>query len=80
MGFRKNWDVGNIANDIRTISREASSTLNDGFISWGCKQDLYLLKDLIDNALLEAPSFGDLEEEWLKEREQQRIIKILKQG
>jgi hypothetical protein len=78
MGFRKNWDIGDIANAIRSISREANSSYNDGFTQWGCKQDLYLIKEVLDRELEKSPNFGEMEDEWLKDLEQKRIIKILK--
>ncbi len=79
MGFKRDWEVGDIANKIRSISYESNSRYNDGFIQWGCKQDLYILKEIIDRELETSPHFGEMEDEWLKEREQQRIINILKQ-
>jgi hypothetical protein len=79
MGFRKSWDPANIANQIRSLSRECSSLYNDGFTSFECKKDLLLIKKLVDDALADAPNFGEMEERWLKEQEQKRIIKILKE-
>lgn len=78
--MRKAVDVENIALQIRSLASQASNVYNTGYISWGYKQDLYILKEIIDNALAESPNFSDIEEQWLKEREQQRIIKLLKQG
>lgn len=78
MGFRNNWDVDDIAGQIRRLSANCSSPYTDGLTSFELKKDLYQIKDLIDTALAEAPRFGDLEEQWLKNREQQRIINILK--
>ena len=79
MGFRKSWDPAGIANQIRSLSRECSSSYNDGFTSFECKKDLLLIKKLVDDALADAPNFGEIEERWLKEQEQKRIIKILKE-
>jgi hypothetical protein len=79
MGFRKSWDPAAIANQIRSLSRECSSSYNDGFTSFECKKDLLLIKKLVDDALADAPNFGEIEERWLKEQEQKRIIKILKE-
>jgi hypothetical protein len=79
MGFRKSWDPAAIANQIRSLSREWSSSYNDGFTSFECKKDLLLIKKLVDDALADAPNFGEIEERWLKEQEQKRIIKILKE-
>jgi hypothetical protein len=78
MGFRKSWDASDIATQIHSLSRECSSPYNDGFTSFECKKDLYLLKNIIDTALADAPDFGDIEKQWLTEQEQKRIIKILK--
>jgi hypothetical protein len=78
MGFRKSWDSANIASQIHSLARECSSTYNDGFTAFECKKDLYQLKEIVDAALSNAPDFGDIEEQWLTEREQKRIIKILK--
>ena len=78
MGFKKNWDAASIISQIRILARECSSPRNDGFTSFECKKDLYQLKEIVDAALTEAPDFGELEKQWLTEREQKRIIKILK--
>jgi diphthamide biosynthesis methyltransferase len=79
MGFKKSWDVANIASQIHSLARECSSMYNDGFTSFECKKDLFQLKEIIDNALAEAPDFGEIEQQWLTEQEKKRIIKILKQ-
>ena len=79
MGFKKNWDVADVTSQIYSISREASSPYNDGFTAWGCKQDLLLIQQIINEAVKRCPSFGSTEEEWLKEQEQKRIIKFLKE-
>ena len=78
MGFKKNWDMSNIISQIHSLSRECSSPYNDGFTAWGCKQDLLVLQELINDAVKDSPNFGEMETEWLNEREQKRIIKILK--
>lgn len=78
MGFKKSWDVSNIALQIHSLARECASPYNDGFTAFECKKDLYQLKDIIDEALKKTPDFGDTEQQWLTEQEQKRIIKILK--
>ncbi len=78
MGFKKSWDIAEISIQIHSLARECSSVYNDGFTSFECKKDLYQLKKIVDDALAEAPDFGDLEQEWLQEQEKKRIIKILK--
>jgi hypothetical protein len=78
MGFKKNWGVDDIISQIYSISRECSSSYNDGYTAFGCKQDLYQIKEVIDAAIRNSPTFAG-EQEWLQEQEKKRIIKILKQ-
>jgi hypothetical protein len=78
MGFKKNWEVGDITSQVHSLAREISSPYNDGYTQWHCKQDLYQIKQLVDQALARSPDFGDLEQGWLHEQEKKRIIKILK--
>ena len=75
---KQSWSVEEIATQIHALARECSSPYNDGFTAFSCKQDLYQIKFLVDQALNNSPNFSSLEEEWLTEQEQKRIIKILK--
>jgi hypothetical protein len=76
---KKSWDVNEMISQLHSMVREIKSPYNDGFTSWGVKQDLYLIKFLVDDAIKESPNFGDLEIDFLKEQEKKRIIKILKE-
>jgi hypothetical protein len=78
MGLKKNWEVGDITSQVHSLAREISSPYNDGYTQWHCKQDLYQIKQLVDQALARSPDFGDLEQEWLQTQEKKHIIKILK--
>lgn len=77
MGFKKSWDTVDVMSQISSLARECSSPYNDGFISWGCKQDLYKIQEAVNEAIRRCPTFSG-EQEWLTEQEQKRIIKILK--
>jgi hypothetical protein len=77
MGFKKNWDMADIARQINVLAYESSSARNDGYVGWGCKQDLYRIKWLVDDAIKRCPNFSP-EEEWLREQEKQKVIRILK--
>jgi hypothetical protein len=77
MGFKKNWDVANVARHINIASLECTSRYNDGFTQWMAKQDLYKIKWIVDDAISRCPKFGP-EEDWLKEQEQKKIIDILR--
>ena len=78
MGFMKNWDVSDITSQVHSLAREISSSHNDGHTQWQSKQDLYQIKQLVDQALSKSPHFGELEQEWLHTQEKKHIIKILK--
>jgi hypothetical protein len=78
MGFKQNWDVADIARQIHSMARECASPYNTGFVTFEIKKDLYQLKEAIDRAIKESPNFGEMEQEWLTEQEQKRIIKHLK--
>lgn len=75
---KKDWDVANITSQIHSLSRQCSSPYNDGFTAFELKKDLHQIKEVIDQALKNAPTFEG-EEQWLQEQEQKRIIKYLKQ-
>ena len=77
MGHRKDWDMNAIRHQIWTMSHEATTPYNDGWIAFGVKQELYQLKWQIDQALADCSTFAG-EDEWLREQEQERIINILK--
>ena len=70
-------DVPYCTSQIRKAIIEMNSPYNDGYLAWGIKQDLYLLKFMLDNVLANAPTFVG-EEEWLKEQSQAKMVEILK--
>jgi hypothetical protein len=77
MGFKYCYNIENAVREIHGARRDASNSMNDGFISWGAKQDLLRLQYILDEAIRQCPSFGHIEREWIKEQEQKRIIDIL---
>jgi hypothetical protein len=77
MGFKKSWDIADVARQINTLTMEANSPYNDGFVGWGCKQDLYKIKWLVDDALKRCSTYAP-EAEWLREHEKKKVIGILK--
>ena len=77
MGFRKNWDVSEISQEIYKMARECSSPYNDGYLSFEIKKDLYEIQFVINTVLKNCATFHG-EEEWLTEQEKKRIIKHLK--
>ena len=77
MGFAKRWDVNDIINRIRHISSEANSGYTDGFTGFELKKELWLIKFAVDESLENSNRFVG-EDEWLKEQQQEQLIKILK--
>jgi hypothetical protein len=78
MGFKYCYNIENAIREIHGAARDASNPQNDGFIMWGAKQDLYRLKWILDDQLRRCGSFGAIEEDWLKEQEQKKIVRLLK--
>ena len=56
---------------------ECVDSRNDGFVTWNTKQELYKLNWLIDESLDACSTYAG-EQVWLKEQEQERIMRILK--
>lgn len=77
MGYKHSYDTMIAIKEIRAAALECSNPRNDGFVSWGIKQDLYQVKWMLDDLLRNCPTFSP-EAEWLKEQEQKKIIRILK--
>lgn len=74
---KQTWSVEEIATQIHAIARECSSSHNDGFTAFELKKDLYQIKEILETAINQSPTFYG-EQEWLTEQEKKRIIKILK--
>lgn len=77
MGFQKPLDPASIMADIRRTGGEINSRYNDGYTSWALKQDLYLIKFLLDDVLNNSCKFSD-EEKWLEEQDKKKMWKELK--
>ena len=70
-------DMDDIMSKIRKMNIELNSPYNDGYLSWGIKQDLDLLKFFLDKIISDAPTFVG-EDEWIKDKEQEVMMEILK--
>jgi hypothetical protein len=76
MGYKKSWDIAVVAQNINAAAYECISPYNDGYTGFYTKQDLYRMKWLIDDALSRCPKFSG-EDEWLREQEKKKVIRIL---
>ena len=74
-----NWDVNKVIADCQKMYVGANDPYATGWNNWPCKQDLYRVKFAVD-AMLEKTSGFAGEEEWLKEQEQEKVMRILKNG
>ena len=72
----KNWNLTEIENQLQRIYYACSDPRMDGFVTWGCKQDLYRVKFLVDELLKKCPNYS-IEAEWLEELEKQKVWKTL---
>jgi len=76
MGFKFSYNITNAAREINAAAYDASDMRIDSYLQWGAKQDLYRLKWILEDALKRCPTFAP-EEEWLREQEKKKVIKIL---
>jgi hypothetical protein len=73
----KNWNVQTVEDQIRRMYWACTDPKMDGFVTWGCKQDLYRVKFLVDELLKKCPTYS-VEADWLREQEAEKIVQILK--
>ena len=72
----KRWSVEEIANQLRSCGYAMNDPNMDGFTTWGCKQDLYRIKFILDEILESGPTYRG-EQEWLEERAKEKTWKII---
>jgi hypothetical protein len=77
MGFKYSYNITTAAKEINAAAYDASDMRLDGYTQWGAKQDLYRLKWILEDALKRCPHFS-MEQEWLREQEKKKVIRILK--
>jgi hypothetical protein len=77
MGYKYSYNVTVAAREINAAAYDANDSGATGFVQWGAKQDLYRLKWIIEDAIKRCPTFSP-EQEWLREQEKERVIRILK--
>lgn len=66
-----------IQGELYKLYSEIKSPYNDGFTSWGLKQEMYEIKFLLDRLIKECPTFVP-EEEWLEEKRKEHMWSELK--
>ena len=73
----KDWNRTDIENAIWKIQFACTDPRMDGFTTWGCKQDLILLKYFIADMLAYCPTYS-VEEEFINKIEADRTFALLK--
>jgi hypothetical protein len=72
----KHWNIDNIVSQLHSCNHAMTDPRMDGFVTWGCKQDLYTVKFIIDEMLANSPTYAG-EKEWLEERAKEKTWKII---
>jgi hypothetical protein len=70
------WSVERLISEIDKIKRACNDPWEDGFTTWGCKQDLYKLYWHLEEALNECGTYAG-EEQFIKKHEQEKMLRIL---
>ena len=60
----KDWSQNTIKMEIEKIAFAESDPRMDGFITWGCKKELYEIKSYIEEKLAKCSTYAG-EEEYL---------------
>ena len=69
-------DYNSVHHQIYMAGVELNSPRNDGFVTWGIKQDLYKIKFLVDEILKSSPTFSP-EAEFLEEQSKKQMWRSL---
>jgi len=77
MSFEQAHNVNDVLAKIRSMVRECNRTDINDIVKAGIKQDLHVIKFMIEEALKACPEYPE-EQEWLKHYEQKKLINILK--
>jgi len=76
MYMLKDWNKTDICSAIQRITFAATDPRQDGYVSWGCKQDLYEILWFVEDELEKCSTYVD-EDEYVKRREQNQLLKVL---
>ena len=71
------WSLSDLKEGVNKIGFAESDPRMDGFVTWGCKQDLYQLLWHVEDTLDKCSTYAD-EDIFVRDREKQQTIKALK--
>ena len=72
----KDWSLKDIKNEISKISWAESDPRMDGFVTWGCKQELYEILWYVEEKLRKCSTYAG-EDNFLKEHDKEMTWRIL---
>ena len=75
----KNWSVSEIKTEISKISWAESDPRMDGFVTWGCKQDLYEILWFVEDKLRRCSTYAG-EKDFILEHEKTETWRILNEN
>jgi hypothetical protein len=73
----KDWNLQDLCRTIGKITFNATDPRMDGFNTWACKRELYELLFFVQEQLDKCSTYGDMEEEYLKKHDQEKMLKAL---
>ena len=71
------WDKKEIKNQIDMIAHHENDPYMDGFVTWGCKRDLYEILWYVEDKLDKCSTYAG-EEDFIKDRNIDKMWKVLK--
>jgi len=72
----KDWSLKDIKTEISKISWAESDPCQDGFVTWGCKQELYEILWYVEEKLRKCSTYAG-EDDFLKEHDKKMTWRIL---
>ena len=72
----KDWSLKDIKTEISKISWAESDPRQDGFVTWGCKQELYEILWYVEEKLRKCSTYAG-EDDFLKEHDKEMTWRIL---
>jgi len=72
----KDWSLKDIKTEISKISWAESDPRVDGFVTWGCKQELYEILWYVEEKLRKCSTYAG-EDDFLKEHDKEMTWRIL---
>ena len=73
----KDWNIPQILLEIDKIFLAENDPYMDGFVTWGCKQDLYRILWHVERRLDMCGNYADIEEDFISKHREQEIYKKL---